>query len=365
MRTESHRDDKERSMIRKILPVLLALAVSGVLRPADARSQVVHAKGIDSLHVKANIQAQFNTTSVEDEPSSEWLMRRARLGLRGWIAGWIRGDVEGDFGRGGARLTDGYVTLAFAPVFTLRAGQYKKPYNAHELISSRELLVAERDGSPRGTGGPTPDGLVDDLGYSNRDIGLEWDGRRDRFGWAAGFWNGSGDNEAEDDDGKQVAGRLNVEVVSGWTVSGAWTGKRISEPPDADDATWYDAVELAVTGGDYQEPGWSALGQVMAGDNWDPDLGGGDDASFVALQGIVGYHVPVYRVPHLIGVEPIVRLGWADPDTDADDDQALLATPGVNVYFHERLKTQFQVDFLAPEEADGEAALRIHTVLEF
>ena len=81
-------------MIRRIIPVLLAFAAAGVLRPVDARSQTVHAKGIDSLHVKANVQIQFNTTSVDDEPSSEWLMRRARLGFRGWIAGWIRGTMR-------------------------------------------------------------------------------------------------------------------------------------------------------------------------------------------------------------------------------------------------------------------------------
>jgi hypothetical protein len=351
-------------MMRRIKVMMLGIALASVALPAAARSQNVKAKGIDSLEVKANLQVQFNTTSVDDEPGSEWLMRRARVAVRGWIAGWIRGDVEGDFGRGSARLTDGYVTLGFAPVFALRAGQYKKPFNAHELVSSRELLVAERDGAPRGTDGPTPDGLVDDLGYSNRDIGIEWDGRRDRFRWAAGFWNGSGDNESEDDDGKQLAARLSAEVVPGWTVSGAWTGKRISEPPDAPDATWYQAVELAVTGGEYAAPGWKALGQVMAGDSWDPDLGGSDEASFLALQGIVGYHVALFSTPWLIGVEPVARLGWADPDTDTDEDQALLATAGLNLYFHEHVKTQVQADFLSPE-GDGEVALRVHTVLEF
>jgi hypothetical protein len=180
-----------------------------------------------------------------------------------------------------------------------------------------------------------------------------------------GFWNGAGENGTEDDDGKQIGARLNVAALPGWTVSGAWTGKRISEPPDAPDATWYDAVELAVTGGAYAKPGWKALGQLMAGDNWDPDQGGGDETSFLAVQGILGYHVPVFSVPYLIGVEPIVRVGWADPDTDADDDQALLATPGVNLYFHEHVKTQFQADFLSPGEGDGEVALRVHTVLEF
>ena len=352
-------------MAPRVLFLAVAIAAAGALAPASARSQNVNVKGIDSLQVKANVQVQFNTTSVEDEPSSEWLMRRARLGVRGWIAGWIRADLEGDFGRGDVRLTDGYVTLGFAPVFTLRVGQYKKPFNAHELVSSRELLVAERDGAPRGTDGPTPDGLVDDLGYSNRDIGIEWDGESGRLGWAAGLWNGSGDNETEDDDGKQVAGRLSVEVVPGWTASGSWTGKRISEPPDAADATLYDAFELALAGGEYGAPGWKALGQILAGDNWDPDLGGGDEASFLAAQGIVGYHVPLYTTAYLIGVEPIVRFAWTDPDTDTDDDRARLATPGVNIYFHEHVKTQVQADFLSPDEGDGELALRIHTVLEF
>lgn len=351
-------------MIRRITVMTCALAAAGAILPPGASAQNVRAKGIDSLHVKANLQVQFHTTSVDDEPDSEWLLRRARIAVRGWIAGWVRGDLEADFGRGSARLTDGYVTLRFAPELSLRAGQYKKPFNAHELVSSRELLVAERDGAPRGADGPTPDGLVADLGWSNRDVGIEWDGRRDRLGWAVGLWNGAGDNAREDDDGKQFAARLNVSVRPGWTVSGAWTGKRVSEPPDAPDAAWYHAVELAVTGGEYAEPGWRALGQVMAGDNWDPDLGGGDDASFLALQGIVGYHVPLFTTPWLIGVEPTVRIGWADPDTDADDDQALLSTAGVNVYFHERLKTQVQADYLSPE-GDGEVALRIHTVLEF
>lgn len=352
-------------MIRRTIVTVCAIAGVAGLAPAGVRSQTVHAKGIDSLHVRANVQVQFNTTSVEEEPSSEWLMRRARLGLRAWIAGWIRADLEADFGRSDVQLTDGYLTLAFAPVFTLRGGHYKKPFNAHELISSRELLVAERDGAPRGADGPTPDGLVDDLRYSRRDVGLEWDGRHERLGWAAGVFNGTGDNEIEDDDGKQIAGRLNVEIVPGWTASGAWTGLRISEPPDAPDATWYDAFELAVTGGEYGEPGWKALGQLMAGDNWDPDLGGGDDSSFLTLHGIVGYNLPIYRVPYLVAVEPILRVGWADPETDVDDDEALLATPGVNIFFHPRLKTQIQADILSPGEGDDEVAFRIHTVLEF
>ena len=77
---------------------------AGLIGPRSGAAQNVRARGIDSLDVKVNLQAQFNTTSTGDEPNSEWLLRRARLGVRAWLAGWIRADVEGDFGRGSPRL---------------------------------------------------------------------------------------------------------------------------------------------------------------------------------------------------------------------------------------------------------------------
>src|SRR5688572_14785169 len=126
--------------------VLLALAAA-----APLGAQTVHVPGLDSLHVRTNIQGQFNSTSVDDEPDTAWLVRRARIMIRMFAAGWIRADVEGDFGRGGARLTDGFVRLDFDPRIRIRAGQYKKPFDAQELVSSRELLVVERDGLPRGS----------------------------------------------------------------------------------------------------------------------------------------------------------------------------------------------------------------------
>ena len=38
-------------------------------------------------NARANLQAQFNTTSAEDEADSEWLIRRARIGIEAWSAG--------------------------------------------------------------------------------------------------------------------------------------------------------------------------------------------------------------------------------------------------------------------------------------
>ncbi|MBW3661154.1 MAG: hypothetical protein KY397_05920 [Gemmatimonadetes bacterium] len=356
-------------MRRPSFAVVSAVGLTALLRAAPAAGQDVRARGVDSLQVRANLQSRFDTTTVDEEPSTEWSLRRARVGVRMFAAGFIRGDVEIDVGRGRARLTDGYVRLSLGDL-RVQAGQFKRPFDALELTSSRELLVVERDGSPRGARGPTPNGLVTDLGHAARDIGAM---ATLRFGGGslslAGF-NGEGDNEIESTDGKQAVARVELGLAGGWTIAGAWSARReevedVLPIPELTEGVWRNAFEGAVTIGEYAEPGWKALAQVMTGDNADPDVGGSDDASFLAAQGFVAYHVATYRTPYLIGIEPVGRIGWTDPNGDVDDDEATLWTAGVNVYHHERVKTQLGLDVLAPAERDAEAALRVMAVLGF
>ena len=340
----------------------VAALAATVFSAPSIHAQEVHVHGIDSLHVRSNIQGQFNTTSVDDEPDSAWAVRRARIMIRMFAAGWIRADVEGDFGRGRPRLTDGFVRLDFDPALRIRAGQYKKPFDALELVSSRELLVIERDGLPRGADLPTPNGLVKGLGYSDRDIGAEWSGSFEVVTLTAGFWNGSG-TDAEEDDGKQLGLRAEVEGPAGWTLSGALAAIRISPPEDSDEeGEWQNAVELAASYGEYAEPGFKALGQLFVGDG-EPDEE--DEPTFTALHAIVAYHIATWETAYLIGIEPMGRFGWTDPDTDFDDDEATLWTAGVNLYHHARVKTQVQVDHVSPAEGGGETAARLQLALGF
>lgn len=355
-------------MRKHALHLLFVALAAFAPREADAQKVVIRG-GVDSLRVTANIQTQFNTTSADDEPSSEWLVRRGRLGVGAWAAGWIYGFVEGDFGRGRVELTDGYARLDFALAARVQLGHYKKPFDVLELTSSRELLVVERDGSPRGATGFTPSGLIGDLRYSDRDVGGTWSGVFGPSRLTAGVFNGAGRNRIEDDDGKQLVARLEVSAPAGWRLAGAWSGLRISEPlPDEDaEPAWFHAFEAAATFGEYLEPGWKGLLQGFIADNYDPDLQGGEDVSLHALQGIVAYHFGIFDVPYLIGVEPVARVGWTDPDTDAENDfESTLWTGGLNLYHHRSLKTQVGIDHLDPR-ADGESttAFRIHSVLAF
>lgn len=357
--------------------LLVATLAVGLWAAAPVAGQTVSAPSVDSIAVRGLIQAQFNTTSAEGdpeeggEPDSEWEIRRARIGLRAYVADWIQGYVEGDFGRRGVRLTDGYLDLKFDRRFVLRAGQFKVPFDALELVSSRELPVIERDGLPRGASGLTPNGLLDDLGYNARDIGAQWSGDWDAWGAAAGVFNGSGDNEEDIDDGKQLVARLTAKLPAGWRLAGAWTGLRVSEPPAADEATWYHATELAVTAGTYGEPGWRVIGMAFFGDDYDPEFFGDDDATFVALHGIVSYHFPLHETPYLIGWEPIVRAGWtriddgASETVDETEFDTTLATAGVNLYWQERVVTQAQVDWVEAEPGESDVAVRLQAGFAF
>lgn len=359
------------------------LGVAALLVPAvPAWSQTVSAPGVDSVRVRANVQVQFNTTSGDEETDSEWLLRRARLAIGARAGGWLYAFLEGDFGKGEARLTDGYVALEFDPRFVLRAGQFKVPFDELELVSSRELPVVERDPLPRGATGFSPNGLLDDLGYNARDIGADWSGRFGRVRATAGLFNGQGDNEEEEDDGKQVALRVDAEVAEGWRVAGAWTGLRLSDPPAAEEASWYHAFELAVRGGEYAEPGPQVLGQIFFGDDHDPELLGDDDASFFAWQGIAGWHFASYRTPFLIGWEPVVRLGQTliedgtfllvDEAFGFEDEEpsTTVLSAGINLYWKERIRTQVGLDW-SSFDGDGtladsdDVALRIQTGFGF
>jgi len=352
--------------------------LTGVLQSASA--QKVSAPAVDSLALRGLIQVEFNTTSVDDEADSKWEIRRARLGMRAYVGGWIEGFILGDFGRGRSRLADGYVNLKFDKRFQLKMGQFKVPIDALELVSDRRQLVIERDPIPRGAAGFSLNGLLDDLGYNGRDIGAQWTGAWPSVTVKAGFFNGSGDNSDEDDDGKQVTAQVARKLQGTWQLAVGWTGLRVSEPPADDEAAWYNAFEVATTWGKYGEPGWRGLGQFVVGDDYDPDVFGDEDASFVALQGVASYHVPLFNTPYLIGIEPVVRLGWTrvnDGSIVTDDElvplssdpETFIATGGINLFWQDNVVTQFQVDAANPDtvvgDSDTEYAFRFQAGFAF
>jgi len=133
-------------------------------------------------------------------------VRRARLGVDATFFKHLDFKLEGEFQELGSeadpsprfRLTDGYVELNYWREARLRGGQFKVPFSFEELTSSRFIDFVERS-------------VVNNL-VPARDVGAMIHGSL--FGgmvdYAAGIFNGAGQNNPELNDSKDYAGRLLV-----------------------------------------------------------------------------------------------------------------------------------------------------------
>jgi hypothetical protein len=125
---------------------------------------------------------------------------------------------------------------------------------------------------------------------------------------------------------------------------------------DGADEVRSQAVELDATWGAFRGEGLHARAEWMLGEN--PLVGpAGEPATMTGLHALVAWFQP--RAGRIEGIEPVLRLGWADPDTGADGDEGVLVTPGLNLYFDGRNRLMMNGDIYLPGQdgLDPELAL--------
>ncbi len=380
-------------MMHRWIGGLAAAVILMVAMPGPASAQAIDA-GPFKLDFTGRVQTQFNTTSVDEDDIGEpigWSTfetRRVRLGIQVEYGDWMTGKLEPDFALGRLELKDAWINWAFDPAFEVRFGQFKKPFGRIELISSTQIVPIERGVRIRGLVDAfrprlDVDGsaifidfdgdlvlgeeyeLLDVLGYLGRDLGVSIHGDlADRVGYTVGVFNGNGADARDDNDGKSAAGRLTVDPVGSLPLS---LGAGVSYRETVVDGVLGDELDLGGTAfeldaewGAFRRPGLHLLLEGAAGENLtvnDP---------FLAAQGWISYFRPL-QGGKVEGLEPLVRLSWADPNTDRDDDDGLLLTPGFNAYFfgRNRFMVNWDVFFSGIEDFDTENALRVQGQVYF
>ncbi len=344
----------------------LACAIAAIAMPLQAQVEV--RTGDVRISIGGRLHSQFNTTSVAGEPSSDFLIRRARLEFGIRVNEFLSGAVQPDFGEGGISLKDAYVQLAFSPQFELRLGQFKRPFDLFELTSSSQTLVIERDGDVRGLSACSGAGgvcslsrLTERLRYADRDIGVMAEGasRNGRVSYMAAITNGAGANTPDENGSKSLSGRVEVAARPDVRLAVNLGLHDYLRGPDDEYALAFGAdIEY----GDY-DGGLHVQGGIVFGDNW-RNLVGGSPSTFATFQGIVSYRTPV-RGRRITAIEPLGRLSWGDPDTDAGNDAGLLFTPGVVIHFTGRNKIAANLDIVSPGVGDTEMSLKMQSYLYF
>jgi len=153
------------------------------------------------LELGGFVQADFHAAPPNarlltgQELIDNFLVRRARLNMTGQLSKWIAFKIEGDFTTNPS-LTDGYLDLNFLPEIGLRAGQYKVPFSLEELTSDLFIDTIERS-------------MVNEL-VPSRDVGVMLQGQLFNrvVSYAVGVFNGAGINASDNNNEKDIAGRL-------------------------------------------------------------------------------------------------------------------------------------------------------------
>lgn len=352
---------------------IVGIAVGLLALAGSAGAQVTVSSKAMELKIDGRLHFQYNHTSAElADLSSSFFVRRARLEVEARINDFVSGRIQPEFGEGTVGLRDAFVSLNFGPGFRTTFGQFKRPFDVFELVSSSQILVIERAGGVRGIDGCSGidnvcslSRFTERLGYSDRDIGVMVDGALGSSGvnYYASITNGRGPNTDIDENAtKSYTGRVE------YAVAGLRIGGNVGMHDYANDSTGTNEYATAfgadVDWGRYEKPGPHVQAGIVYGDNW-RNLGITDPSKFVTAQAIATYMFPVNENRYLYGIEPLVRASWGDPDTDADDDAGWLFTPGLVFYLTGRNKVAVNVDVWKPAVGDTEYSIKAQTYLHF
>jgi len=151
-------------------------------------------------------------------------IRRARLDLQGNISPYFSYKLLTDFA-GSPKILEAYAEIKIKDYFNVTIGEAKIPFSFQNLLSDSKLEISDR--------AQVVEALVsrstDVIGNQNgRDIGVQVGGsfvkyaKRYLFEYKVGLFNGSGINVADNNNNKDLAGRLVAHPFEGIGIGGSF-----------------------------------------------------------------------------------------------------------------------------------------------
>lgn len=326
--------------------------------------------GAAEITINGRVHTQFNTTDAEGEPASEIVLRRVRLEATVKVKDVVSGKIQPDFAGDRVSLKDAYLKITLDPALAFIAGQAHRPFGILTQTSSNRILAAERGVRIRGVSGAFDEqNILTELGYSDRDVGLQVTGAPEGaplgLSYAAGYFNGPARDDAEGETTYQLAARLAVEPVDGLKAGASWSSRDFVTSEGLPDGEVLEergnAWALDVEVGDYA-PGLHFVGEVAYGD-FNPFAG----SRFLGAQGWLAWRSPTTR-RKITNVEPVVRLSYGDPNANGRGDitgGGTLVTPGVNVYFGSQNRILLNYDIWNPDVGETRNSFKAQFQLAF
>ena len=346
--------------------LVLFLLVSLYLLPTQIHGQgCMEATGDERVNVIGYIQAEGNYKFLGEDflgnnlNTSSFYFNRVRLGAMGTIPYDFSYYFISEFSPtlGGPFVLDAFVTYKrFAPYVNISVGQFKSPFGLELLTPCHKLHTINRSLAVTDLVNPFRDqGLL--LFGGTGDLHLFGSKTKNLFGYHLAVLNGTGINKKDDNNKKDVVGRLTFHPFEFLTIGSSYRfGK---QPPKVDGVTEDDERSRMGLDIEFKYKGILLQGEIVKGtDKGSYTTGGGCGGQVEVHQGSVNregfFAQAAYMTPWKI--QPVVRFEMYEPNMSKDftDDIQNIITYGVNYFFNDRTRLQINYLYKAEESARAE-----------
>ncbi|MCK5241093.1 hypothetical protein KAR34_01455 [bacterium] len=305
------------AMAEEVLPQTVKPAPT-VTAPAAA-PKVPAQVGITDLKIHGYLQTYYSWFE-KSNPDSYFEIKRARLTLDGKIAQAVKSKIQIDAASSTNLLLDASISYQPFSFMNLKMGQFKMPFSEEQIGSSAKLDVFHRSE------------VTSKLSY-NYDLGLMAEGKllKKKIYYGAGVFNGAGRNQADNNDNKDVVGRVvfsplagSGSLLDGFSLGGAFQiGRQPQVGTDEGERNRYGGLLK------YTYAGFKLQGEYIYQEKEQVDASKKFASGWYAL---ATYCV----IPEMIAA---VKFEMYDPNQAIDLDGSQIGSIGLN-YFLAKIKIQ-------------------------
>ena len=370
-----------------VLAAGIGLAITNTVQAQAPTIQVQGRIQVQYRYSTGDSSAFYNTTGAGlNNVSNVFEIRRLRIQSNVRFGDNINLVIQPSFEMGALRMRDAFLRVGLTPRFGITLGQEKSPFQRYELTSSNNLLSIER--GVRVLRLSLREGLNDLLvqnGYASHDLGafVDYAGPDNKVTVKVGVQGGSRESATDVNNAKSFFARATATPVVNADAQpvlqvGASFGSRdraICQTPAtgiacviyfADSSKRTTVVGLDAEWGGFR-PGLHVIADFATGKNvpianrvfTGRNSGNLRTTADSALRTFMGLSlVGAYRInttgadTRLVKTfEPALRVDYLDPDTDSGDNQGILITPVLNIYFANTTVLRAGYDFYSYKES--------------
>jgi len=293
-------------------------------------------------------------TTAAKKVDNEFRVRRARIDVKGEVTDEIGYRVNGNFdgpspasGSASVKLWDGYVTYKVQPFANVTVGQFKFPFTLEGLEGTPDRIPVLRAESINDIAAK-----LGTQGGSFRDIGVMVSGSyKDALGLGYGVAviNGKGINTGDNNNDKDIVGRITISPISGLTLGGSYyAGKGQDETATLEVKESAYGVEAEYT---LKDLGLSLRGEYVTAEweNW--NVATGAAAAGFKQEPSGWYLQAAYKLPSLPAAQLMARYEDYEKDSNTVDSHLKTTTLGTTYYL--KGKTRISANYLMRDAEDS------------